>query len=132
MARLIITSPDGKRNTLELARPLVMIGRGKTNDLVLNNSSVSRLHAVVKRGDAGYSIADRGSTNGVVVNGELISGEKLLEDGDAITIGAYELRYESVKDDRLVVASAPVATTLENMLKWRETIEPAPPEPSGA
>ena len=119
MARLIITSPDAKRNILELTRPLTLIGRGKSNDLVLNNTSVSRLHAVVRSTDEGFTIADRGSTNGVLVNGDLIASETLLADGDTIHIGDYDLRFETLKEERLVVASAPVATTLEHVLQWR-------------
>ena len=39
MARLIITSPDGKRGILELNKPVISIGRGSANDLVLNDGS---------------------------------------------------------------------------------------------
>ena len=66
MARLIINSPDGKRGILELNKPVISIGRGSANDLVLYDSSVSRFHAVIKQqADQSVSIADRGSTNGV-------------------------------------------------------------------
>ena len=47
MARLIISSPDGKNGILELNKPLITVGRGNANDLVLNDASVSRFHAVV-------------------------------------------------------------------------------------
>ena len=127
MARLIITSPDGKRNVLELTRPVVLIGRGKTNDLVLNHSSVSRLHAVLKQTRDGCFIADRGSTNGVLLNEKLIDSERVLCDGDALKIGAYELRFEAVEEARLVVAAAPVAATLEHVLRWHEDTAPTPP-----
>ena len=89
MARLIISAPDGKRGILELTKPLITIGRGNANDLVLNDPSVSRFHAVVKQSPQGaVLIADRGSTNGVMVNGTRITAEIELQKGDRARIGA--------------------------------------------
>ena len=42
----------------------------------------------------------------VLVNGDLIASETLLADGDTIHIGDYDLRFETLKEERLVVASA--------------------------
>ena len=36
MARLLISSPDGKRGILEITKPVITVGRGHSNDLVLN------------------------------------------------------------------------------------------------
>ncbi len=36
MSRIIISSPEGKRGILELTKPVVTLGRGNANDLVLN------------------------------------------------------------------------------------------------
>ena len=96
MARLIISSPDGKKGILELNKLITTIGRGNANDLVLNDSSVSRFHAVVKIQDHGVIIADRGSTNGVVINGQKIHRETELKSGDSAAIGRYELRLEAI------------------------------------
>ena len=51
MARLIISSPDGRNGILELTKSVTTLGRGNANDLVLNDSSVSRFHAVIKLRD---------------------------------------------------------------------------------
>ena len=120
MPRLIITTPEGKRNMLELSGPITSIGRSNSNDLVLNHHSVSRLHAVVKQTETGFAIADRGSTNGVVLGGQRIEGERLLQDGDTFRIGSYELKFESIEESKLVVASSPMPSTLEDVLKQRE------------
>ena len=79
MARLIISSPDGKNGILELNKPVITVGRGNANDLVLNDASVSRFHAVIKLRDNAIFVADRGSTNGIVLNDEKISKETELE-----------------------------------------------------
>jgi adenylate cyclase len=117
MARLIISSPDGKRGVLEITRPVVTIGRGGANDLVLEDSSVSRLHAVVKqRQDGSVVIADRGSTNGVQINGAAIDGETTIHSGDVAAIGAFEIQFESVDDVAFDVHSAQMPAALAELL----------------
>src|SRR5258707_738577 len=98
MARLIISSPDGKKGILELSKPVTTVGRGNANDLVLNDSSVSRFHAVIKLNDDSVLIADRGSTNGVLINGKKITRENGLQGGDIVQVGRYELRLESMDE----------------------------------
>ena len=49
------------------------IGRSKRCDIFLNDSTVSREHAVLLRRDDGWSITDTDSKAGVFVNGEKIS-----------------------------------------------------------
>src|SRR5262252_8056831 len=98
MSRLIISAPDGKRGILELNKPVITIGRGNANDLVLNDASVSRFHAVVKLDGNTVVIADRGSTNGVILNGERITQESELKSGDVAALGSYQLRLEHVDD----------------------------------
>jgi len=117
MARLIISAPDGKRGILELAKPVVTIGRGNANDLVLNHSSVSRLHAVLKQEADGVVVADRGSTNGVLVNGERVTGERRLENGDELVIGAYSLKFEHTAEGALRVEKVEVPSTVNEVLR---------------
>jgi adenylate cyclase len=118
MARLIINSPDGRRGILELTKPVITIGRGSANDLVLNDTSVSRFHAVLKQlEDGDYAIADRGSTNGVIVNGKRIQLETALTHGDRAKVGVYSLTVEQVSDKSLVVKKPEIPSTLNNVLK---------------
>ena len=116
MARLIISSPDGKRGIFEIAKPLISIGRGVSNDLVLNDGSISRLHAVLKQVDGNILIADRGSTNGVLVNGKRITEDTPLNDGDRAHLGRFELRLEQIDDAKLVVQKAEIPSTVKQML----------------
>jgi adenylate cyclase len=118
MARLTISAPDGKRGILELTKPVITVGRGNANDLVLNDPSVSRFHAVVKQSPQGaVVIADRGSTNGVMVNGVRITSEVELHKGDRARIGAYELMFESVDDSALQIRRADIPSAIENVLR---------------
>jgi len=119
MARLIISSPDGKNGILELNKPLITVGRGNANDLVLNDASVSRFHAVVKLRDNSIFVADRGSTNGIVLNDEKISKETELKDGDVALLGLYRLRLENVDDKGLQVRRGEWPSTLNNLMRDR-------------
>ena len=64
-------------------RDIVKIGRLASAHLKLEDSKVSRIHAVIEVASdgEGYSLIDMGSSNGTFVNGERISKHK-LEDGD--------------------------------------------------
>jgi pSer/pThr/pTyr-binding forkhead associated (FHA) protein len=129
MARLIISAPDGKRGILEITKPVITVGRGNANDLVLNHASVSRFHAVIKlEPDGGVLIADRGSTNGVLVNGARIAAETPLETGADVQIGAYGLKYETFAEGALRVEKVEVPSTVNEVLNAEALQSPAPSE----
>jgi serine protease Do len=69
------------------------IGRADA-DVVVDDSEVSRLHAVVRRLDGTLEISDAGSANGTFVNGSRISGARRLADGEVVKIGMTRLRVE--------------------------------------
>jgi hypothetical protein len=79
---------------IDLGEKPVSIGRLADCDIVLADPNVSRRHAEVRpRGD-GFEIADLGSTNGTRVNGVGVK-ERLLDDGDEITVGGTKIRFEA-------------------------------------
>ncbi|HKD78718.1 MAG TPA: adenylate/guanylate cyclase domain-containing protein [Candidatus Angelobacter sp.] len=119
MPRLIISSPDGKNGILELSKPVTTVGRGNANDLVLNDSSVSRFHAVIKLRDDSIFVADRGSTNGIILNDEKITQETELKDGDTAVVGNYRLRLENVDEQAIQVRRGQWPSTLNNIIHGR-------------
>lgn len=127
MPRIIISSPDGRRGVLELTRPVITIGRGTANDLVLNDASVSRFHAVIKVNDHTVSIADRGSTNGIIRNGEKINEESELQNGDVIQVGQYALRLEKLDEKGIQIRRAEWPSTLDQIMRGRTGQVPLPP-----
>ncbi len=70
------------------------IGRFTDNDIVLDDTDVSRHHAVITDTGTGIVITDLRSTNGVEVRGFPIRGSATLEDGDRIRIGDQEFTFE--------------------------------------
>jgi adenylate cyclase len=73
----------------------MLIGRTEGNDLVLNHPSVSRKHAKVEGRDGRWWIVDLKSTNGVKVNGNLIT-EAAVHAGDKILIGSVQLDIKAM------------------------------------
>lgn len=82
--------------TYELTAEVTTIGRGEGVDIVLDDPSVSRLHAeLVRRGTHVY-VSDLGlSTNGTRVNGRPV-GRRVLLDGDVVAFGAARTRITGV------------------------------------
>lgn len=62
------------------------IGRKRSCNLSLKSKGVSGLHASIAETEGDYLIRDENSTNGVYVNGEKISKDTFLKDGDIIQV----------------------------------------------
>ncbi len=69
------------------------IGRSQSNDIVIDNMSVSGLHARIDSVSATFIITDLESTNGTFVNEKLISTHT-LRDKDLILIGKHHLVFD--------------------------------------
>jgi hypothetical protein len=83
---------EGRR--MVIGRTGAVIGRSRDCDVVLADSNVSRRHAEIAPRDGGWSIADLGSTNGVLVDGRRVQGSAPLRGGERIELGTAELRFE--------------------------------------
>lgn len=64
------------------------IGRNPESDIFLDDVTVSRKHAVLKKVGKDFRIKDSGSLNGSYINGEIVE-DATLKDGDRIQIGKY-------------------------------------------
>ena len=87
-----VVLPDGSRIVLGV-EPIV-IGRLPECTVVLNDQNVSRRHAEIRRSGSDVVVADLKSTNGTKVNGAPVT-ERVLEDGDDVTVGTTTLRFET-------------------------------------
>jgi hypothetical protein len=83
---------DGRR--VEIGETPLVVGRMPECDVALSDPNVSRRHAEVRRQGTGFVVVDLGSTNGTRVNGAQVK-ERLLSNGDEITVGATKLRFEA-------------------------------------
>ncbi len=71
-----------------LIKPKFEIGRSHDSDILLDDVTVSRKHAVLDKVGNDYIISDLNSLNGTYVNGEIVNNSK-LKNGDKIQIGKY-------------------------------------------
>jgi hypothetical protein len=70
------------------------IGRSRDCDVVLDDAGISRHHAEIRPNGSGWTVADLGSTNGVIVNGRNIQGAHALLPGDRLELGSTEILFE--------------------------------------
>jgi hypothetical protein len=89
----VLSLPNGQR--IELHEGHYVLGRHLENDIVLNDTNVSRKHSEFVCAAGEVVVRDLGSTNGTKVNGVLITGEQLLQHGDVINFGTAQVRFEA-------------------------------------
>ncbi|MGM0365463.1 MAG: FHA domain-containing protein [Actinomycetota bacterium] len=78
-----------------LSKDEIPIGRNPESDIFLDDITVSRKHAVLKKTDQGFKITDYESLNGTYVNGNRVD-DLMLKNGDRIQIGKYVFLYFSL------------------------------------
>jgi peptidoglycan hydrolase CwlO-like protein len=93
VTRLLIGSVDDQELRFPLFKDRLTIGRTEQNDIQLKASYVSRRHAVVVTERDATRVIDWGSKNGVFVNSKRVN-EHFLQNGDIVTIGTADFRYE--------------------------------------
>ncbi len=116
MAKLVIRTGRQMGTEFSADRPVVRLGRGSSNDVILQDSQASRQHAEISRQGDQYIIRDLGSTNGTYVNDERLTGPRPLRPGDRIRVGDTVLAYEA---GFAAAASPAVATDWEAEL-WED------------
>lgn len=78
----------------ELDAPELVIGRQPGVDIQLDDQTVSRRHAGLRRGkENAYVLSDLDSKNGTFVNGKRVTCPLPLSDGDLLSLGSSCLRY---------------------------------------
>ncbi|MGH9969831.1 MAG: diguanylate cyclase [Pyrinomonadaceae bacterium] len=89
--------------SIPLERDQVTLGRALEADVRVNDARASRVHARVTterdplNGEVRCKITDLSSTNGTLVNGQLIN-EVVLNEGDKIAIGDHLFRFDMLDE----------------------------------
>jgi Inner membrane component of T3SS, cytoplasmic domain len=82
----------GAGETFRLEGQVTTAGRADDSDILLDDVTVSRRHAVFVRSAEGYIVKDAGSLNGTYVNRQLVT-ERTLENGDEVQIGKFRMVF---------------------------------------
>jgi pSer/pThr/pTyr-binding forkhead associated (FHA) protein len=74
------------------------IGRTSKADLVIDQPTVSRIHAEILLRDDGYCVSDRGSYNGTMLNNRVLDPNEVaaLSDGDVVVFGEAQTVFGSL------------------------------------
>jgi pSer/pThr/pTyr-binding forkhead associated (FHA) protein len=75
-----------------LDKDVVTCGRHPSSDMFLNDVTVSRRHAEIRRKDGDFVLVDVGSLNGTFVNRQRVESQ-ILANGDEIQIGKFKLVF---------------------------------------
>jgi predicted component of type VI protein secretion system len=111
--QLVMRSGPTPGKVFELSKNENYIGRDISNDIVVNDSEVSRKHARLVLQAGSFVLEDLGSTNGTFVNGQRLMGPHVLKPGELIMLGenvglAFEAGYD--ENATMVASAGPAAT----------------------
>jgi pSer/pThr/pTyr-binding forkhead associated (FHA) protein len=87
-ALLVVLSGPARGMVLVVESLPAELGRSPEADLVLDDDTVSRRHAVLRGDRSGLELEDLGSSNGTNINGNPMVGSLSLLDGDLVSFGS--------------------------------------------
>ena len=131
MAIKLFIQKDGEDpRELDFDGPVVLIGRGDTNDLVIDDIRSSRKHCSVSETPQGVVLEDLESSNGTRFKGEPVK-RTLLESGEEFQIGSTTFFYDSCAASSSPEPSTAPVDDVEDLVLESDLPEPESdlPEP---
>lgn len=121
LPRLVVYGDNIEGRTYELNLPVMHLGRGPLNEIIVSDASVSTRHCVFLLSDGRVTVRDLHSSNGTFVNGHQVA-EAVLQVNDVIRVGGVIVKFEvAMRRPRLrqdpTLPMAPI------------TVAPPPPPP---
>ena len=87
---------------LDSERERLSIGRLPACEVAVPwDTEVSRAHALLEQVGGAWTVEDRGSSNGTMVNAARINGPHVLHDGDVVRVGRTQLIFHAAAEDDL-------------------------------
>lgn len=125
-AKLTIVDGKDSGKNIEITKDEILAGRSLDNDFVISDISVSRKHFKIKKEGDRFVISDMGSGNGIKVNGSKTTSTT-LSDGDIISVGARQIKFEILNPDLKprVQAQRTTKQTIPTNYEPEEDDEPA-------
>jgi class 3 adenylate cyclase len=107
MWHLVIEALNIPRKRMTLRSGITRIGRGSTNEILVDDSAASRFHAFIeyKSEINTLTLTDLQSTNGTYLNRDRISRPTTLKNKDTIRIGQVLLHVENENEVRAAVVN---------------------------
>src|ERR1700688_289518 len=89
----LVSIGSSPQREYSLDQPTIAIGSHPSNDVVIDDTTVSRRHATIARKPDGFELADLGSTNGTFVNGRQVRKPITVKSGDEIKFGSARFAF---------------------------------------
>ncbi|ADG77346.1 Transcriptional regulator, SARP family OS=Tsukamurella paurometabola (strain ATCC 8368 / DSM/ CCUG 35730 / CIP 100753 / JCM 10117 / KCTC 9821 / NBRC 16120/ NCIMB 702349 / NCTC 13040) OX=521096 GN=Tpau_0709 PE=3 SV=1 [Tsukamurella paurometabola] len=77
----------------------IRLGRLPDNDVSVDDTKVSREHAVITGAVSGFAVRDLMSSNGTFVGERRVAGQMPLSDGDELTLGRTTFTFRVIDED---------------------------------
>jgi pSer/pThr/pTyr-binding forkhead associated (FHA) protein len=90
--QMVVVQGKQRGQILRFASGEFVIGRGPECHVRPNSDWVSRQHCLLRVADDAVYIRDLGSTNGTLLNGVRVVGERRLDSGDKVQVGPLVLQ----------------------------------------
>ncbi|MDQ4005088.1 MAG: FHA domain-containing protein [Actinomycetota bacterium] len=97
-ALLVVKRGPNAGSQFLIEKDVTTAGRHPESDIFLDDITVSRRHAEVRRKDVNFFVHDMGSLNGTYVNRERVDNTQLAN-GDEIQIGKFKLLFFGAQGD---------------------------------
>ena len=94
--------------------PILLVGRAPDNDWVIEDPSISRIHAQFQWQPNGVTLKDLGSRNGTSLNGIMIRDEVAVKPGDKVMLGSVPLSVAAQGQASVLIDSDEAATSITN------------------
>jgi len=91
-ALLVVKRGSNAGSTFLMEKDVTTAGRSPESDVFLDDVTVSRSHAEIRREGTEFFIHDKGSLNGTYVNRERVDATRLAS-GDEVQIGKFKLTF---------------------------------------
>ena len=136
-ASLLVRGGVNSGMIVSLSKRPITLGRRSDNDVVVDESTVSRRHALIMETPSGYAVRDLNTINGTFVNQRDIGQEEcILKHGDTIRLAASEISYvfrqEGKHTVRIQVEPLPtgVITTGQRNVRQPPSVVDQEPKPA--
>ena len=97
LSRLLVKDHGGFQRDYAINKEVICIGREVSNDIVLDEATVSRFHARIQRlmkgEEVSFILTDLDSKTGTFVNDKKLVDSYSLKDGDLVSIGKTQMMF---------------------------------------
>ena len=121
MSAIEVWNGSLRARVVELVDATYLIGSDEESaDLLLEDRTVSGLHARLDRIGATWLLIDLGSRNGTAVNGERLTGQRRIRSGEEIHLGQTRLVFRDGIRNRPITAA--LASPPRNLTKGERQV----------